>query len=276
MSESTPARLHVLLARDAATGVVIRRGPSRKVCVIGWNRADDTFEIGQWLYGRIYERRCDLSPDGRHFVYFAMNGQWQSEVLGSWTAVSRAPWLRAIGLWPKGDCWNGGGLFLSNKTLWLNDACGHRQHHDDTRLTIRRDFPWSESYGGECPGIYYHRLQRDGWTLTGREPDGEGGRVTHFRKRINDRWSLVKHARETIAPPVGRGCYFDEHSLMKKGESGLVRRREWEWADVDGPRIVWAEAGRLCAARVGSQGLGRSKVLYDFNPLTYVRLQAPY
>jgi hypothetical protein len=29
------ARLHVILARDARTGVVIRRGPSKSVAVIG-------------------------------------------------------------------------------------------------------------------------------------------------------------------------------------------------------------------------------------------------
>jgi cytochrome bd-type quinol oxidase subunit 2 len=30
--------------------------------------------VGQWLKGRIYERRSDLSPDGKHLIYFAMNG----------------------------------------------------------------------------------------------------------------------------------------------------------------------------------------------------------
>lgn len=52
-----PARLHVLLARDAPSGLVIRRGASRQVAVIGWDRDTDTFALGQWLRGRIYERR---------------------------------------------------------------------------------------------------------------------------------------------------------------------------------------------------------------------------
>jgi hypothetical protein len=64
MPEQIPARLHVLLARDSDNAVIIRRGPSRKTCVIGWERKSDTFRVGQWLHGRIYERRCDLSPDG--------------------------------------------------------------------------------------------------------------------------------------------------------------------------------------------------------------------
>ncbi len=56
-----PACLHVLLARQAPVGVVIRRGPSKAVCTIAWDRKRDQFQIGQWLRGRIYERRADLS-----------------------------------------------------------------------------------------------------------------------------------------------------------------------------------------------------------------------
>jgi hypothetical protein len=109
MSRDVPARIHVLLARDAKTAVVIRRGPTRHTAVIGWDRVNDKFKLGQWLYGRIYERRADLSPDGKHLIYFAMNGRWDSSVKGSWSAISRAPYLKAISLFPKGDCWNGGG-----------------------------------------------------------------------------------------------------------------------------------------------------------------------
>ena len=82
-----PARLHVLLASDAKVGLVIRRGPSKSVCTVLWNRDRDTFEPGQWMRGRIYERRCDLSPNGTRFIYFAMNGRWESETKGSWIAV---------------------------------------------------------------------------------------------------------------------------------------------------------------------------------------------
>src|SRR5215471_5847626 len=97
-----PARLHVLLARDTRLGVVIRRGPSRSVCTLLWNRKTDEFTMGQWLRGRIYERRSDLSPDGKHLIYFAMNGKWTSEAKGSWTAISQAPFLKAVALYAKG------------------------------------------------------------------------------------------------------------------------------------------------------------------------------
>lgn len=82
-----PARIHVLLARDASVGVVIRRGPAKAVATLLWDRRTDHFRLGQWLRGRIYERRCDLSPDGEHLLYFAMNGKWDGEAKGSWTAI---------------------------------------------------------------------------------------------------------------------------------------------------------------------------------------------
>lgn len=55
-----PARIHGLLAPQAPLGVIIRRGPSKQVATILWDRRQDTFQLGQWLKGRIYERRSDL------------------------------------------------------------------------------------------------------------------------------------------------------------------------------------------------------------------------
>src|SRR5438552_18388744 len=98
MTREFPARLHVLLASQAHVGVVFRRGPANAVCTVGWNRATDEFQLGQWLRGRIYERRADLSPDGRYLMYFARGGRRHQETKGSWTAISRAPWLPAITL----------------------------------------------------------------------------------------------------------------------------------------------------------------------------------
>ena len=60
-----PPRLWVVRAKDAPIAVIFRRGPSKQVELILWNMHKDTFERGQWFKGRIYERRCDLSPDGK-------------------------------------------------------------------------------------------------------------------------------------------------------------------------------------------------------------------
>lgn len=83
-----PARLHPILAKGSDTAIIFRRGPSKHVCTILWERKSDSFNDGQWLHGRIYERRSGISPNGKNIIYFAMNGKWQSEDKGSWTAIS--------------------------------------------------------------------------------------------------------------------------------------------------------------------------------------------
>jgi len=97
-------RIHVLLASHAPVGLLIRRGPSKSVATLLCDRRPDEFKLGQWLKGRIYERRSDLSPDGKYAIYFAVNGKWSSESRGSWTAISRAPYLKAIAFFPKCYC----------------------------------------------------------------------------------------------------------------------------------------------------------------------------
>ena len=66
-----PCRAHVILAQNAPTGVILRRGPSAWVQLILWHTDTDRLEYGQWFRGRVYERRCHLSPDGMLLIYFA-------------------------------------------------------------------------------------------------------------------------------------------------------------------------------------------------------------
>src|SRR4051794_29912992 len=142
---SFPARLHVLLASAARVGVVFRRGPAGTVCSIGWDRERDEYQVGQWLQARLYERRADISPDGKHMIYFA------ARAAGAWTAISKTPWLKATVFFEKGDRWLGGGLFTSNSTYWVNGGGCHSPARDDSKLTPDLKYRPDGSYGGECP-----------------------------------------------------------------------------------------------------------------------------
>ncbi len=267
-----PARLHVLLARDAEVGVVIRRGPSKSVCTVLWDRSRDKFTLGQWMRGRIYERRCDLSPDGTRLIYFATNGRWQSEAKGSWTAISRAPYLKATSLFAKGDCWHGGGLFLSNREFWLNDGYGHTALKTTNDLRRKADGTQPDYFGGECLTVYYNRLRRDGWEMRDVEYQG----ATLFEKRLPKSWLLRKLAFAEIGAPPGRGCYWDAHELWHEPSETVLTFPEWEWADFVDGRLVWASEGRLSAARVGRGKLMGEKLLHDFNEMKFEAIAAPY
>ncbi len=274
MSATFPARLHVLLASKAPVGVVFRRGPANAVCSMLWDRRNDTFELGQWMRARIYERRADLSPDGRHLIYFAMNGRWSSKSRGSWTAISRAPWLKAKVLLGKGDCWLGGGLFTSNSRYWLNGC--HEVIEDSKEVERDLKFQPTGSYGGECASVYYRRLQRDGWILKDRLDAGISDVFTVFEKPLPHGWILRKYAHAEVRPGPGKGCYWDEHEVEHAGLARRITFPKWEWADRDGETLVWAEGGCLHRAAVRAKEIGEARLLHDFNGMKFERRVAPY
>ena len=187
---SFPARLYVLLASDTSLAVVLRRGPSKSVAAYSWHRGRDEFTLGQWMRGRVYERRSDLSPDGKHLIYFAMNGRWNSETSGAWTAISRAPYLKAVALFTKGDCWHGGGLWTGDTSYWLNDGYGHVVLRDSTAVRRDKEHRPAEYFGGECEGVYFLRLQRDGWRLVEHSRVSESHGKTVFEKPCAHGWTL--------------------------------------------------------------------------------------
>ncbi len=279
MSDTFPPRLHIVFAKEKPLAVVFRRGPSKEVCTFLWNRDKNTFQLGQWLKGRIYERRTDISPDGKYLIYFAMNGKWDSETKGSWTAVSKVPWLKALDLYAKGDCWEGGGLFLSNKEYWLNDRYLSKENtlKKTSQFKQNEKFKFEEIFGAECTGIYYPKLMRDGWELKRREEKDKWNSCTVFEKRATKKWLLRKIAHEQVGSPKGKGCYWDEHELVNEITGEKFIHSDWEWAEVDKETIYWASKGCLYSLCIQSRSkLSEPKMLHDFNDYKFEEIQAPY
>jgi len=164
MNKTSSTRIFAILARSAPVGVILRRGPSKQVQLIKWNLGSDTLEYGQWFKGRIYERRCDLSPSGELLLYFAAK---YKEPLRSWTAISKPPYLTALALWPKGDGWGGGGLFDSELSVQLNHRPGEDVLQEGLRLkkNMRIRLYGSRPGWGEDFPIYHSLLLRNGWNL---------------------------------------------------------------------------------------------------------------
>ena len=270
-----PARIHVILAREARFGVVFRRGPSKQFCTLGWNLEDDSFALGQWLKGRTYPFRADLSPDGQHLIYFAANFGGEP---ASWTAISRAPFLKASGFWPKGDAWHGGGLFIDNRRFWINDGyhSSHQESRTPPRLKRAAELPNFQNYGGEDPGVYFLRLQRDGWKMGEMKRQSGNHEIFPFEKRVNDHWILRKFFHATLDKQAGKGCYYDSHELFHRKSGEIIDASDWEWAEIDRRRIVWAQNGRLFAARLNDREIYGQKLLRDFNAMQFENKIAPY
>jgi len=241
------ARVDVIQARNAPVAVIFRRGPSKRVLLIKWDIQNDTFEYGQWLSGRIYERRCDLSPEGDLLLYFAANYR---EPYYSWTGVSCPPYLTALALWPKGDCYGGGGLFSSRRVIELNhQECEMALEKDFAvpRLLTVRQFGDHPGWGEDEP-VWSKRLMRDGWTLvshpTGTKNDFGAKVGWEFSPPIvwrkpNPVWPKLYSLEMSIVGlhEQNGSWYMTEHSVIS--EQGKVERiGRSDWAD-------WSHTGDL-------------------------------
>lgn len=120
MNPKPVIQLHLFFARDVPQAVILRQGPSKVYRMILWNTDNDTFEDGQWLCHKVYHERCCLSADGKHFLYFAANWKKSGDIKGSYTAISRPPYFTALVLYPQGDTWGGGGVFVGNDLYIVN------------------------------------------------------------------------------------------------------------------------------------------------------------
>jgi hypothetical protein len=203
-----------------------------------------------------------------------MNGRWDCEAKGAWTAVSKVPYLKAVVMLPKGDCWHGGGLFVSSRSYWINDGYGHSTLRDNSQIRRDRSFQPPNYFGGECPNVYYNRLIRDGWILRPEKQAGEAHAV--FDKPAGHGLTLRKFCFAEVGAPPGNGCYYDKHALLDSEGQLVQDKPHWQWADLDKTRLVWAEAGQLFSAYVGRKGIRDPRELYDFSKLRFEARQAPY
>ena len=267
------ARLHVLLAKQSPQAVIIRRGPSKEVASIGWNRTDDTFVVGQWLKGKIYHFRSDISPDGKHWIYFAMGSKGRT-----WTAVAQTPYLKALDFFPQQDAWNGGGLFTTNTSYWLNESMltkDEDRRHSSGFTTLEK---WQNQPNrqGECPGIYFLRLERDRWEKQAKEKLSKDESLIRFNKSINN-WQLWKLFHAGINYPIGKSPYYESHMLLNtiSGEK-IMLEAEWADLDLDRNRLLWAENGKIMAGKITKNGISDQACLFDTNALHFAELKAPY
>jgi len=272
MRASPAPRLSLLQARDADVAVIFRRGPSKWVEVIRWDTHRDVFEHGHWFHGRIYERRCDLSPDGQHLIYFVSKFSGRTiedeDYTYAWTAVSRPPWLTALALWPKGNCWWGGGQFLNNRRLLLNhrpdEATPHPNHKPPVALSVE---PNPDARGEDDP-LYSTRLTRDGWIVTQiwdwRPPTRWDEGFTTITPEHRDR----VHRNGLISIRMERSLsgyrYRERFEILHAGGAGAPDLTGVDWADWDrAGRLIFLRAGAVWAASVNATRIESPRQLID-------------
>lgn len=255
----TPPRLHVVPAIASNTALVLRRGPSGQVASLIWNRDSGELFLGQWLKGRIYEYRTDLSPDGRHIVYFAGTGRkW-------WTAISRAPWLRAIWLAPRVGTWHGGGAFTPEGRVFLNGDHPASDLPDGLLPASPRAYPHGTD-GFHMGGLYPAMQQARGWRIvTGTRYD------TRLEKQVAPgcilKLSFGLHRSN-------RGIISNQYALEFQGQ--ITPQPDWEWAEPWRGGLQVARRGALWAVPIGTKKTGKPELICDLNDLRFQSREAPY
>jgi hypothetical protein len=282
-NKTKSCRLYVILAREAPLALIFRRGPSNCVLTLQWNTRKHEFRMGQWFRGRIYERRCDLSPSGDKLVYFAAN--WRAP-FRSWTAVSRAPFLTALALWPKGDAWGGGGLFESEDVVKLNHRSGEMKQAENMALPpqIAVGELGSHSGHGEDDPIHSMRLQRDGWLLNRsakmKTPDWDArvawqfDEPTIWTKSHGDYsiQSILLGIKERNGP-----WYILEHRISNAEGEVVMDIGRSDWADwSQSGEILFAKDGCIYRVKVGKRGGPTTpRLLINLSELEFEPLPPP-
>jgi hypothetical protein len=257
-----PSRLFVYLASDAPVAAVLSRGPTDWAQLSLWHTDTDRVEPGQWLKGRVYERRSDLSSDGRLFAAFVrQSGGREPDGADTWMAISRPPYFSALAVWFVGGTYHTGPCFPDGKALWTGFAGAIPPDRGTVPAWLQRRGAREISYvdgTGEWPErtVHFNRLLRDGWQLLDRDQYCSIWQRRHPHRPIT---LEMTHAFDGTT----RGHAYRVEYRVQQGGAPEQSIGEASWADWDQRgRLVVARAGQLRAWDVDT---GTERLIADFN-----------
>ncbi len=244
--KNSPPRIFCIPATATNVVAVLRRGPSGWFNLGKWDVGQASYEAGSWLKGRVFPQRCDVSPDGRWFCYFAFSGGAQWDLGDAYCAVSRLPWLTALAAWGQGSTWTRGYHFTKDKTIW-------RVNTPD----VGDSEPCRSKLGMDItPPMQFAVERRRGWVETQDCPPRDP----------KDRWDQNREVRLEKQQPVeqnplrltveGKYAGFREMEQKFWGASDLMyvlRSGKDAWVLEDVQWADWSQAGQLLVSTQGGE-----------------------
>lgn len=257
-----PARIYLLPAKDAPYVVIIRRKPSKLFHIIRWNTATNNLEHGSWFRGKLYPNRCDVSFDGQWMIYLAMGSKGET-----WNGICRLPFLKTYVEGTNLGTWNGGGYWRDKRTLVLNQWTPNKGTSPFKYSNLERE------YGSEDLGVFYPRLQRDGWVRRGEnygvDRDLKNSKKFMVARDGDDGWQNRPSPRHPAL--TMRYIGYLEHGYTFR----YCLEDHPEIIDEQVTAACWDSQQQLIVARNGSVSLysledlkrGIPSISYDFNEI---------
>jgi len=292
------ARVEAIIARNAAVAVIFRRGPSRLVRMLKWNLRNDRIEPGQWIEAGVHVTRCDVSPNGELVACFVASYRRRP---GTWTAISRPPFFTALAVWPKGDSWGGGGLFMSDRHFLLEHD--ERVRYGVDQFSLMDDFTLPrrfrvQSYAGRAPvpdcEIEQCRMVLSGWRFVQRavwgraQSDPEKGHPferPEIMARALDRAKSPRFELRRLVDGYAPGRAQGTWRIMRAGIYDLQNATDrdlghLDWVDVDhAGDVLWSARGQLFRlagpTRRGMDIAAEPKLVADLNDMVFEAIGAP-
>ena len=173
---------------------------------------------------------------------------------GTWTAISRPPYFTALAVWPKGDTWGGGGLFVQRhalSSLWHDTEVkyGIDQFKLLDDFTLPKRFR-VQPFDGHSPvpdcDIEQSRMVLSGWRFVQRYVWRHGA-IRVRRARDHGAAARSSEAAALRAAPLAhrrsRSVRAEVHDLTA-GTQRDLGRVDWVDADHNGD-VLWSAGGRL-------------------------------
>ncbi|MEO1069352.1 MAG: hypothetical protein AAFW95_09560 [Cyanobacteria bacterium J06638_6] len=216
----TPPRIYCLVATQAPVVAVFRRGPSEWAHVGRWDLAQNRYEPGGWLRGRIFPRRSDISPDGQWLCYFAHNPNARWDHGEAYVAVAKLPWLTALYAVATCGTWTRGYYFTTDG--FTTDGSGHIP--PGTKMPI--------PYGLQAMTIeQFANERRRGWVEAPDSPPRSVGGA--WDENRNARLQKMQPGGDGLGPAAQGQRLLRVESLGRAGgEFGVDQA-------VDGLRVVY-------------------------------------
>ena len=252
LDEFASVRVHILTAMESSKSLIIRRGPSKKMCTILWDRVKNTFHAGDCIV-RIEERLSDISPDGNYFYYLG----WTQK--GAWSAIAHTDSLRNMVFYRESgyrdkDVPSSHPPYVYELYKYFMKIRPYGKSNPNNIFprfdTIDRKFKKEDWDICNITAVYYRRLIRDGWSIIFHEGEHEDkyscNYATHFEKKLEGDWFVNKIAHDVHpAPCATNGGHWDTHQIVDKLNGIVYDFPNWDWAEKDETYLYWTQKGLL-------------------------------